>query len=76
MAKRLYLLERATRDYDTTFEMVVRATTGRGARKIASDDCSSPDDKKVWLDPEKSTCKILRPERGKLGVIIKHFIAG
>lgn len=56
--------------YEIVNKFIVRATSARQARKLASEKCidEGPD---VWLDPTRSSCSLLKQE-GKAGVIAKE----
>jgi len=56
--------------YDKMFSLVVRASSPKHARVIAS-NAYSDETPLAWLNADNSTCKELNPE-GKQGVVITN----
>ncbi len=74
---KLYLISRTGRiGYDETIAVVVAASSPKRARNMI---VGGDEDLCVWLDPKKSTCKIIA-DCAKLdveeGVVLESFNAG
>lgn len=83
---KLYLLKRIEHSgYDEAAGFVVRAKSPRAARKIIAGGWhgrpgtllpwSGAEGDQTWLDPKRSTCRVLTTD-GKPGVVLRDFLHG
>lgn len=72
----LYFLKRKNDnpELDCMNSIVIRASREKAARQIAADHAGD-EGTHTWLDPELSTCELLK-QNGKEGVICIDFHAG
>ena len=67
--------KKANEDYpwDRSHGFVIRAKTRDVARILASKEAGN-EGKKVWIDPDSSTCEILK-NKGSRGIVLRDFNA-
>lgn len=83
---KLYLIERlGDTDYDQAAGYVVSAPSPRTARRLcqADDDSQVWNDVKdemvstrVWVDSDKSSCRLIGTSREPQGIVLRDFRAG
>ena len=72
---KLYILVRRDgADYDETRAVVVRASSPRQARKLAS-GVHGGEGPSIWMSTKTSSCNVLKPD-GKSGIIIVDYKGG
>jgi hypothetical protein len=75
---KLFLLKLPESDkvrWDSAYGFVIAAESHHQARKIAAEHCGD-EGPETWLNPNKSSCSILNPDKTFEGVILRDFCAG
>ena len=73
MKIKFYLLKHDSGKYDAYCGHVICARSHREARKMAS-EVAGGEGSKVWMDPKKSTCELLKEKKIEIG--LSDFNAG
>lgn len=75
---KLFLLKLPESDevrWDSAYGFVIAAESHHQARKIAAEHCGD-EGPETWLNPNKSSCSILNPDKTPEGVVLRDFCAG